>query len=253
MEKIKKFILDSKQRIITALVLVFILGLLVALDNFFLIWLTLGVVYLISVKETCELFKIDNFQIYIFAISLWIASGFYSTIFVVLLTMVVYTSIMLQTQSVKLKSLTPFVYPTIPMVMLLSLYDVFGIKSLIWLILIVSFTDMGAYVVGKFCGKHKFSPISPNKTWEGTLGGIAIGTLVGSIYTSGSSFGLEFAISLCVSVASVWGDLFESYLKRASGVKDSGSIFPGHGGMLDRIDGYLFGVVAMSALLEGLV
>jgi phosphatidate cytidylyltransferase len=66
-------------------------------------------------------------------------------------------------------------------------------------------------------------------------------------------FIFSLVISVLVSCASVWGDLFESYLKREAGVKDSGDIFPGHGGFLDRLDGYLFGVVVMVVIIRGVV
>ena len=108
----------------------------------------------------------------------------------------------------------------------------------------VAFTDTFAYISGKYLGKTKFSPTSPNKTIEGVAGGILAGTLFGSIagiYFNG--FGYALVVSFLVSFFSVFGDLFESYLKRRAGVKDSGAIFPGHGGILDRLDGYLFGVI----------
>ena len=89
---------------------------------------------------------------------------------------------------------------------------------------------------------------------EGVVGGIAVATL------SGIFLGLTFVdfwtslvISLSVSLSSIFGDLYESSLKRAAGVKDSGDLLPGHGGILDRIDGYLFGSIIMLVLLRGLV
>ncbi|WP_298055736.1 phosphatidate cytidylyltransferase, partial [uncultured Campylobacter sp.] len=92
-----------------------------------------------------------------------------------------------------------------------------------------------------------FSETSPNKTWEGVVGGIAVATVFGAGFgwVLTDSFWHSLITAFLVAVFGVWGDLFESYLKRRAGVKDSGTLLPGHGGMLDRVDGYLFGVAAM--------
>ena len=113
---------------------------------------------------------------------------------------------------------------------------------------------MGAYYTGKTIGKTPFSPTSPNKTLEGVGGGILIGTTLGTL-TAAATLGLwpALIISLCASFASVFGDLFESWLKREAGVKDSGTILPGHGGILDRMDGYLFAVIVILVLYRGIV
>jgi phosphatidate cytidylyltransferase len=145
-----------------------------------------------------------------------------------------------------MKDVLPFVYPTISMVVFLALYKEFGIVSIVWLIIVVAFTDTFAYFTGKYLGKTKFSPTSPNKTLEGVAGGVIAGTIFGSVaglYFNGFMYAL--VLSFLVSVFSVFGDLFESYLKRKADVKDSGNIFPGHGGILDRLDGYLFGVIIL--------
>jgi phosphatidate cytidylyltransferase len=122
-----------------------------------------------------------------------------------------------------------------------------------WLLVTVALTDVGAFFVGKTIGRTKFSSTSPNKTLEGVIGGVLIATLVGTLvglYTY--SLSKSIMVSLAISIASVFGDLFESYLKREAGVKDSGNVLPGHGGVLDRIDGYLFGVVMMVTALRAL-
>jgi len=115
---------------------------------------------------------------------------------------------------------------------------------------IVASCDTGAYYIGRAIGKNKFSKISPNKTIEGVIGGITIATLLGTIVgTYNYSFLLSLVVALLVSTSSIFGDLFESYLKRNANIKDSGNILPGHGGVLDRLDGYLFGAVVMVLLL----
>ncbi len=104
--------------------------------------------------------------------------------------------------------------------------------------------DTFAYLIGSQFGKHKLFPrISPNKTWEGFLGGI-ISTLIASFIFSRlfpfMPYGGWLGLALVVLIFGTLGDLFESAIKRAYGVKDSGKFMPGHGGMLDRIDSLLF-------------
>ena len=115
--------------------------------------------------------------------------------------------------------------------------------------------DTGAYFAGRFLGKVPLAPrVSPKKTWEGVIGGLIVSAAVAAVGGSwlGAS-GFEF-ISLCVAVAaiSVVGDLAESMLKRAAGLKDSGSIFPGHGGVLDRIDSVTAAAPTLALGLYGL-
>ena len=105
-------------------------------------------------------------------------------------------------------------------------------------------TDIGAYVIGRRLGRHPLSPISPGKTIEGALGGLACAMAVGAI--GGLWLGWRWGallgglLGVVVALFALVGDLTESMLKRDAGVKDSGDVIPGHGGMLDRIDSYLF-------------
>jgi phosphatidate cytidylyltransferase len=115
-----------------------------------------------------------------------------------------------------------------------------------WMLLVLLGTaacDTGAYLVGSRLGRHKMIPhISPGKTWEGLAGGI-LGAIVAAVALSGIlKIGWLPAIllGLVICAAAVTGDLCESLLKRAAGVKDSGNVIPGHGGILDRIDSILF-------------
>lgn len=116
----------------------------------------------------------------------------------------------------------------------------------------VILTDTGAYLIGSLIGRHKMAPkVSPNKTWEGAVGGLVC-TLVGMAVIYGIHAVLEQHVlpdwtlrdylraGALLSVAAQIGDLAESCLKRDAGVKDSGALFPGHGGVLDRCDGFLF-------------
>jgi phosphatidate cytidylyltransferase len=105
--------------------------------------------------------------------------------------------------------------------------------------------DTMAYIVGSLIGKTPLSPISPKKTWEGTIGGIILSvvavTLVGVFLMNGEAWHF-ICISLISAVAGTFGDLFESKIKRMAGVKDSGQIMPGHGGFLDRFDSLLVAI-----------
>ncbi len=108
--------------------------------------------------------------------------------------------------------------------------------------------DTGAYLVGRWIGNHPFAPrISPKKTWEGSIGGwilgIAVGTLMGALL--GLPLLHDVLLGLLISLAATGGDLVESMFKRWAGVKDSGRLIPGHGGVLDRIDSLLFAVVTV--------
>lgn len=110
---------------------------------------------------------------------------------------------------------------------------------LVFALLIVWFADIGAYFVGKGFGRVKLAPaISPGKTWEGVLGGLAAVTVLAAAGTAvfGADISVLVPFCLAVTMLSIVGDLTVSMFKRSAGVKDSGSLFPGHGGVLDRID-----------------
>jgi phosphatidate cytidylyltransferase len=160
-----------------------------------------------------------------------------------------------------------FVYIAVPMAMLVQLRQLWaGAFWLLYLLLVVWAGDIFAYFVGRSVGRHLMSPrISPKKTWEGTAASLAaslvVGVLlfshalqvssfllhVGLIQRRDGLFGLEkpemwpiILLTIIVNTAAQLGDLVESLIKRGAGVKDSGAILPGHGGMLDRIDALLF-------------
>lgn len=137
-------------------------------------------------------------------------------------------------------------------ILLLHRIPEIGAGLVTMLIVIVGLTDTAAYFVGKAIGSHPLAPvISPNKSWEGAIGGF-VGALLGAsvIWALRESFDWRvlpdwtiwryLATGALLSVASQAGDLVESSLKRNAGIKDSGSVFPGHGGVLDRCDGFLF-------------
>lgn len=124
---------------------------------------------------------------------------------------------------------------------------VFGILLLTWV------NDTGAYLVGSQFGRHPLFPsVSPRKTWEGTIGGITISMLFGVLlYLFFSQHGLIdwLVLAALVAIFGTLGDLVESMLKRSMHVKDSGNILPGHGGLLDRFDAFIFCLPFVSAYL----
>ena len=131
-----------------------------------------------------------------------------------------------------------------------------GLGMILYQLLTVWCTDSGAYLVGRKLGKRKLAPqISPNKTWEGSIGGTVVAVIVGIIFSmlGAINHGIAATIlfSLVLSIAGQMGDLIESALKRFYGVKDSGKILPGHGGILDRFDSLL--LVLPMAYLFGLL
>ena len=137
------------------------------------------------------------------------------------------------------------------------LFAASGPETLLWLVFVVWATDTGAYAFGRMVGGPRLAPrISPNKTWAGLLGGVCSAAAIGGLFPfflgfSAWTVALWFAMGLaCVAQG---GDLLESYLKRRFGVKDSGWIIPGHGGVLDRMDGLIAAapVVAVVVALWG--
>jgi len=114
-----------------------------------------------------------------------------------------------------------------------------GAEWLLFVLILVWVADIGAFFVGRRFGKIRLAPrVSPGKTWEGLLGGVAVSALVAIAGAGWFGIPLGLFVPLClITVAfSVIGDLTESLLKRFAGMKDSGTLFPGHGGIMDRID-----------------
>lgn len=150
-----------------------------------------------------------------------------------------------------------WLYVSIPFALIVALSMITGQYSYelpIGFFLILWANDTGAYFTGKAFGKRKLYPsVSPNKTWEGLLGGVILAIVAG--------WGLSqffivvetqhwVTIGLIVAIFGNIGDLFESHLKRTSGIKDSGTIIPGHGGVLDRFDGMLFSLPVVWVYLQ---
>ena len=139
-----------------------------------------------------------------------------------------------------------------------------GAVVIIYLIAVIAGTDIGAYFAGRSIGGPKLAPaISPNKTWAGLIGGTISAGLVGLFFSYTAALGgkdiavlgvfgheaaAAFAVSCLIAPLAQSGDLMESWIKRRRGVKDSGNLIPGHGGILDRVDGYLTAAPAIALI-----
>jgi phosphatidate cytidylyltransferase len=140
-------------------------------------------------------------------------------------------------------SILGWLYLALPLVLILFVNLSRGWEFSLGLFVIVWTNDTFAYLSGKFLGKHKlFERISPKKTWEGTVGGLLFSVLAGFLWAE--FFKLETILWVIlagvISLSAIYGDLIQSMFKRSVKVKDTGTIMPGHGGILDRFDAVLF-------------
>jgi phosphatidate cytidylyltransferase len=142
-------------------------------------------------------------------------------------------------------SVFPMLYIGMPIGAMVALRTLRGREALFLLLLTVMVSDTAQYYTGRAFGRRLLAPaISPKKTIEGAIGGFVFGAVVmavvGTWWTAGIPVALRALLGVAVVALGIAGDLFESMLKRSAGVKDSSSLIPGHGGVLDRIDALLF-------------
>jgi len=250
-----KIFTDHQERWLTGIGLLALVGFIGWIDSFFVMWAFLGVIYIFAFYEAMKLFKLAGPSAYFWAIILWIFAYFYPNpddLF--FLIAIIFGASLAYFHNFDKRLILPFLYPVSGILFFLIIYEDYGIQAMFWLLVTVALTDVGAFFTGKAIGRTKFSDTSPNKTIEGVIGGVLVATLIGT-YTGLfiAPFWTALIVTFVTSLASVFGDLFESYLKREAGVKDSGDLLPGHGGILDRIDGYLFGapmmIIALRAFL----
>lgn len=246
---------EYQQRLVTGVGLIALVLFIGIIDNFTLTWAFLGVVYIIAFFEAMRLFGLRSNSAFFWAAFIWIVAYFYPNpddlfFFVA----VVFGASIAYLHNFDKRLILPFLYPVSGMLFILMIYHDFGIMTMLWLVVTITVTDTGAYFTGKKFGKTKFSDTSPNKTLEGVYGGLFLATVIGSMVGAATvPFWIAVVVTFITSASSVFGDLFESYLKREAGVKDSGDVLPGHGGMLDRIDGYLFGAIMMLISMRALI
>ncbi|KMQ59511.1 hypothetical protein ACM46_20720 [Chryseobacterium angstadtii] len=119
-----------------------------------------------------------------------------------------------------------------------------GLNAVIFLVVITELNDVFQYLMGKFFGKHKITPkISPNKTLEGFIGGVFLTVLLSNIlgfFLLNTCILINTVLGFILGISGFFGDVFMSYLKRKAGIKDTGNLLPGHGGLLDRMDSLIF-------------
>jgi phosphatidate cytidylyltransferase len=187
----------------------------------------------------------------LFAVMCWAPHGWTTASLVLGMFLVLTWSMLSQDTpetSAKMGSMMAFglIYIPLPLAILTKLRAMDQGLALVLMVLVCTWAaDTGAYFAGRFLGKAKLLPrISPKKTWAGVWGGVALSIACAIGMAAGGypemPLGLAAGIGALVSVVGVVGDLIESMFKRSSGIKDSGGIMPGHGGLLDRVDSLLF-------------
>ncbi len=252
---LKDRLFAEKARYLTASVLIALLCLILWLDWLYLFWAVLGIFLLIALSEMLILLDCrKHLAFFSCAGAAWLLALFCSdALSSGLLFMMISASLLAYKKSFSPRYLIALLYPMMPFLALFDVYKNFGANAIIWLVVLIAVCDTGAYFGGRIFGRTPFCPTSPNKTMEGAVIGITLAVCVGSLLGVGivpsMNFFSSIVVSFLVALSGIFGDLFESYLKREAGVKDSGRLLPGHGGVLDRFDAALFGAVMMLFLL----
>jgi phosphatidate cytidylyltransferase len=248
---------ETLTRALSGVLYIFILISASLFLNSFLI--LFGILLLLSVFEFCELVQLQKIIPSLIAISLYyLFTNYLSSTFInftlMLCVIAIAVKAILYLFSTAEKNLTQtdkyiylIGYLILPFVLLAKLPfvdTIFNPRIIISLFILIWFNDTMAYVVGKSVGKTKlFERVSPKKTIEGFLGGLFFSALISvfiAIYYMQQSIPTWVIIALIVGVFGTLGDLIESRFKRMAGVKDSGKVMPGHGGILDRLDSIIF-------------
>tara|TARA_B100000780_G_C21119407_1_gene453297 strand:+ start:995 stop:1798 length:804 start_codon:yes stop_codon:yes gene_type:complete len=216
------------------------------------------VIALLGWKELANLIHIPtggaHFTYAIFTLILWSSIGFSSTPLALVNTILISFLVVALTRSLfqqkfntqdSGKEVFAFIYLNLPFVSLFSMgwdqqSEKFSPITVLMIFFMVWANDTGAYLTGRAIGKHKMYPkLSPGKTWEGTVGGVIISMLITYIlaeYVFDLDYQYYLGAAFITGTFATLGDLFESKMKRERGIKDSGNLLPGHGGILDRFD-----------------
>ena len=240
----------DKTRIIWGVLMALAVVVVLLIDQFLLTFaLFLGLLYL-AFDEAKKLFNLKEASFLPVILAFILGTLSYKVLIFGILALILVLFYLAYKKAENLNLALIYIYPTLPIFALFEVYVLWGNFALFWLIAVVCLCDSFAYFIGKFMGKTPFCKTSPKKTLEGVVGGILCATLLGSLI---GLFEYKFLFSLlcafCVSLGAVAGDLLESYFKRMANVKDSSSLIPGHGGVLDRIDAVMIASFVMLGLL----
>jgi phosphatidate cytidylyltransferase len=216
----------------------------------------------LAAKEYLELVDSPIRAVVLVVALCWMVSGATLASTLVMLTMAllwVAAEVLISNHTIQQASTGLFaaVYIGMPLGMLVAVHSLREWPATLLLIGTIVVSDSMQYYTGRVLGRHPLAPaISPKKTIEGAIGGVIFGTafmtLVGARVLPFSGYGQLIVLGLLVVVFGICGDLFESRLKRTAGVKDSSSLIPGHGGVLDRVDALLFAIAPFYLYLRNL-
>ncbi|MCX2683508.1 phosphatidate cytidylyltransferase [Campylobacter sp. MIT 21-1685] len=238
------------QRITLGLAMAAAVVLIALINQFFITFIVFIALLYFTFKEAKKLFNAENASVFPVLIAFIIGTITTKVLLFGIIAFILVLGYLVFIKSENLRLSFIYLYPTLPLFALWQVYVSYGMFVLFWLVLIVAVCDTSAYFIGKKFGTTSFSQSSPNKTLEGVIAGVICASIIGAIFgVFEYNFFFALLCSFCVGVFAIIGDLFESYLKRELGVKDSGTILGEHGGILDRIDALLFASFIMVAFL----
>ncbi len=258
------------KRLMTALVLIPLVLSLIFYASHEMFTVVIAIVAAVAFDEISRMFKQLNYERFLWAgasaVTVFVSNmgsgfeAFFLSSIIVFMGITVFAVIgdgEIEDKMEKLKiNLMGYIYIALPLSCfpMLRNYKDDGLYWFLFAMIIPWICDSGAYFYGSKFGKHKMTVISPKKSWEGTIAGFFSAIIGGAAFSfivfDGKYLLFSIVAAAVASTLGQIGDLAESLLKRAAGVKDSSNLFPGHGGMLDRIDSLLFSVLTLYFFLR---